>query len=100
MQKYLSALLLILINGFSTNAAAFEVSHLDEKFYIPSQSILIGDNGIFVNLNGYVETVDSLYRDQGGIYIVPKMDWICKCGAINWPGITKCHNCRRGPNDS
>lgn len=42
---------------------------LDQRYYVTYKDILIGDNGLFVNLDGHVTPVDFIGCDHQGIYV-------------------------------
>lgn len=75
MKKFLCALLL-LICSYSTNSFA------QDRIYVCAKDITITENGIFVNIDGYVGMVNSVHYDDNGIFILPDpiTTWICENG--------------------
>ena len=76
MNKFLC--ILSLFFACSCFAQAFN----QDRIYINSKDVLIGDNGIFVNLNGHVMQINGLFKDEVGLYtendLVPDLvSWYC-----------------------
>ncbi len=84
MKIFLSAFLSLIICSFSNVFASSEMDNLEGKIYLDSRQIMIGNNGIFANLDGQVIQIESIFYDNEGLYfsipdtIIPKYNsWIC-----------------------
>lgn len=73
-----------LIIGLCTSPVCWgcEAGSLNGKFYISSESILIGENGIFAKVNEHIFQSDAIFSDENGIYMTDDhiITWICKNG--------------------
>lgn len=49
--------------------AAISASSQDDRIYIPSSDIMVGNNGIFVNIEGTVFKAHQISHDENGIYV-------------------------------
>ena len=67
MKKIAFALLLSMPCGFAGAALTS-----DEKIYLNSKDVMVGNNGIYVNLDGVIVAVDDLNYDEQGINITPQ----------------------------
>ncbi|WP_154017923.1 hypothetical protein [Candidatus Protochlamydia phocaeensis] len=72
-EKFFYSLFLTLSLGISTSAFA-------KRIYINAKDVMVAENGIIVNLNGYAEMVDAIYYDENGIFFEPKVAWMCANG--------------------
>jgi len=76
------------LSGWFISACGYSASSFaDDKIYICSKDVMIAENGIFVNIDGYVAVVDSVHYDEKGIYISsnPIATWICENGHYVYP---------------
>jgi len=95
MQKvYLVFLVLAL--GYSVSALA------EDRLYVNSEDVVIDQNGIFVNFEGDVISVNTVSHDEQGLYLkfseIKKLNdlksWICKrCYNPNIPWRDECYRC-------
>ena len=71
----------------------------DEKIYLDSECILVGNNGIFAKVNGDIMQLAYLAYDEEGLYtqlsFVPdKAAWFCKtCNRHRWAWQDPCPIC-------
>lgn len=99
MKKFLCTLL-ILASSYSISSFANHEELSKNDTYVSSKDILIGDNGIFVNVNGQVIRAQNLHYDDQGFQIVEdKETWYCsKCNKhrVRYP----CYVCgKKGPDN-
>jgi hypothetical protein len=66
MKKITLALLACLSVGF-VNAS----TSMDDEIYISSRDVMVGNNGIYVNLEGTIVEVEGIDFDEAGIHINP-----------------------------
>jgi len=89
---------LFIISLFSLNN-----TFAQDKNYVNPKNVTIADNGIFVNLDGLMITVNDIAYDEQGMYISSenlnnedKQAWICQnddCLTHNWSWRTTCYKC-------
>lgn len=67
----------------------------NDKIYISSESILIGNNGIFAKIDDNIVQSIAIFSDENGIYILKDhISWICKNGHYISPAQgNKCPKC-------
>lgn len=74
----------LLFIGICTSTVCWgsEVNSSNDKFYVSSESILIGENGIFAKINEHIVQSDAIFSDENGIYMTDAhiVTWICKNG--------------------
>ncbi len=75
-----------------------------EKMYLQEQQIVFQNSKIYINLNGAIFTVSSVFSDQNGYYILVKQprgrcepyEWKCgRCGTCNEFEESYCISCGR-----
>lgn len=98
MKKYAFTLLMAMC-AYTNLASASNILSADDRVYLSSKDIIVGDNGIFVHLDGDVVQVQSLSTDEQGLYtlaphIERAMRWYCKaCDKHTWSFNDKCPTC-------
>lgn len=70
MRKYLFLLLTIACAGYAHTYA-------QDRIYIDSNDVIIGDNGIFVKINGSVFQALGILRDEIGNFVFDYEIWKC-----------------------
>lgn len=86
----------LLIVCFSSNVQAFgEKTFFGDGFqkhYIQGVDVRVANNGIFVNFEGTILNVSSVFMDESGAYIVG-LGTCSRCGFPN-DDMGKCQNAR------
>lgn len=75
-------------------------SIIQEKYYIESHQVHIGQTGIFLEMKEGMSKVDGVFADVDGVYVthlpdpqVHRLDWVCpRCGYLNHFYHNTCHN--------
>lgn len=73
----------------------FTDSFANEKMYVNSKNVIVADNGIVVDFDGYAGLIETLKHDQDGIYVYSDdvITWIDKEGHYNRPDQPECPHC-------
>lgn len=96
MKRNLNILLVFIINCFFVNTYVCGVELSNEKIYVSSNDILIGNNGIFVKLNDQIVQVQMVSYDSQGIFIEPVRLWKCPGCERHFPAYEdECPFCQR-----
>lgn len=92
INKFISFFLVVLC--FSAAIHAFDgVTHTEadlQKHYIQGSDVKVANNGIFVNFEGTMLNVSSLFIDDAGVYIIG-LGTCRRCGYPN-DDMGKCQN--------
>lgn len=83
--------------GYCAQAEYSTGTLIEDKFYPNPDYIHIDQSGIYVNLDGAIQKVDSLFSDSKGVYIskTPVNEWKCAKGHPNPPWAERCLSCPR-----
>jgi hypothetical protein len=57
-----------MVCAFSTVFAVSEMDNLEGKIYLDSRQIMVGDNGIFANLDGQITQIEGIFHDNEGLF--------------------------------
>ncbi len=63
----------------SVTFTGVNASTMDDKVYISSRDVMVGDNGIFVNIDGTVYQADQLGYDEYGVNVIVGKSLDCGC---------------------
>jgi hypothetical protein len=96
VENEMRKIFMILSLCFVVNASATTANFLEEKIYVSSNNILIGDNGIFVKLDGQIVQVQMISYDSQGIFIEPIKAWKCPYCGRDYPAYEdECPICQK-----
>lgn len=72
---------------------------IEEKIYIDPSSVVILEEGFYVDVDNVMMGFSSINIDASGMYVLTShklsRDWICKCGWRNNYDSLHCRNCGR-----
>jgi len=81
--------LLVFLSCFFTLGGAFAQSFTHDRIYVDSCDVMLGDNGIFVKINGSVFQTNSILRDDCGNFVFDYEIWRCPECDRDYPAYEK-----------
>ena len=70
-----------------------------EKIYVNPASLVVLEEGFFVDINNQMIGFSSINLDEAGMYVLTShklgRDWMCSCGRMNNYDSQYCRSCGR-----